>query len=73
MAEITLFCLANQEKPVVLFLLPYQFAAKYYPWALMGLLNIMNSNIQFDLICGILFGYYVSITLEIICVSAMIL
>jgi membrane associated rhomboid family serine protease len=58
MAEITLLCLANPENPVALFFLPCQFAAKYYPWALLGLFTVMNAqSFQFDLLCGILYGY----------------
>jgi membrane associated rhomboid family serine protease len=58
MAEITLLCLANPENPVALFFLPCQFAAKYYPWALLAFFTIMNpQSFQFDILCGILYGY----------------
>jgi membrane associated rhomboid family serine protease len=57
MAEITMLCLANPDNQVMLFFIPYQFKALYYPWALFAFFTLMNMTIQFDILAGIGYGY----------------
>ena len=59
MAEITLSCCSDPEKPVVMMFIPYPFKAKYYPWALTGFFALINGfQIQYDAIIGIIYAYF---------------
>jgi membrane associated rhomboid family serine protease len=57
MSEITLLSLAHPENPMQLFMIPYTFKAKYYPWALFAFWSLLNMSISFDNLAGIVFGY----------------
>jgi len=66
MAEITVSCCADPEKPVVMMFIPYPFKAKYYPWALIGFFSLLNGfqSFQFDAVIGIIYGYSYSYYLK---------
>lgn len=57
MADISINCLRDPDRDVMFFFIPFPIKAKYYPWALLGFFTILNFSFQFDLICGVGFGY----------------
>jgi membrane associated rhomboid family serine protease len=57
MADITISCTESPDREVMFFFIPYPIQSKYYPWVLIGFFTLLNFNLQFDLLCGILFGY----------------
>jgi len=66
MAEITVSCCADPERPVMMMFIPYPFKAKYYPWALIGFFSLLNGfqSFQFDAVIGIIYGYAYSYYLK---------
>lgn len=57
MAEITILCLNNPQNQLMMMFLPCLIPAKYYPWALFAFFSVLNMNLQFDILAGILYGY----------------
>jgi len=57
MAEITILCLTNPQNNLMMMFLPCLIPAKYYPWALFAFFSVLNMNLQFDILAGILYGY----------------
>ena len=57
MAEITILCLTNPQNQLMMMFLPCMIPAKYYPWALFAFFTILNMNLQFDILAGIIYGY----------------
>ena len=57
LAEITILCLTNPQKQLMMMFIPFTIPAKYYPWALFGFFTLINVSIQFDILAGILYGY----------------
>lgn len=57
LADITISCTEEPDREVMFFFIPYPIKAKYYPWVLIGFFTLLNFNIQFDILCGVGFGY----------------
>ena len=57
LADITISCIAEPEREVMFFFIPYPIKSKYYPWVLIGFFTLLNFSIQIDILCGVLFGY----------------
>jgi hypothetical protein len=58
MCDLTLMCLSNPEAPMRFFFFPCIIKAKYYPFVLFGIFMLLsNFNIDFELLCGIAFGF----------------
>lgn len=57
MAEITILCLTNPENQLRMMFLPCLIPAKYYPWSLFAFFSLLNMNLQFDIVTGIIYGY----------------
>jgi len=57
MAEITILCLTNPDNQLRMMCLPCLVPSKYYPWALFAFFSVLNMNLQFDIIAGIIYGY----------------
>jgi hypothetical protein len=59
MAEITLVCCQDPERPMMMMFLPCAIKAKYYPWALIGFFSLLNGfqSFQYDAVIGIIYGY----------------
>ena len=59
MAEVTMLCIANPENYVNLCFIPFEFRAKFYPFAMYLFLIVANGFkfIIIDVLIGILFGY----------------
>lgn len=57
LSDITIQCLQDPERETMFFFIPYPIKAKYYPWVLIGFFTLLNFNIQFDIFCGVIFGY----------------
>lgn len=59
MAEITMLCIANPENYVNLCFIPFEFRAKFYPYAIYLFLILANGFkfILLDVAIGIVFGY----------------
>lgn len=65
MSEITILCNANPDSEVRFFLCPFPVKSKYYPWALLAFFAVLNfGRIQFDLFCGVGYGYLFSLWLK---------
>ena len=58
MCDLTLICLSNPESNMRFFFFPCIIKAKYYPLVLFGIFTLLsNFNIDFELLCGIGFGF----------------
>jgi len=58
MCDLTLICLSNPEANMRFFFFPCIIKAKYYPLVLFGIFTLLsNFNIDFELLCGIAFGF----------------
>ena len=58
MCDLTLICLRNPESNMRLFFFPSNIKAKYYPFFLFGFFTLLsNFNIDFEILCGIVFGF----------------
>jgi len=57
LAEITILCLTNPQNQLMMMFLPCLIPAKYYPWTLFAFFTVLNMNLQFDILAGILYGY----------------
>lgn len=57
MGDITISCISNPDREYMFFFVPFPIKGKYYPWVLITFFTILNFQFQFDLICGVLFGY----------------
>ena len=70
MCDLTLICLRNPESNMRFFFFPCNIKAKYYPFFLFGFFTLLsNFNIDFEILCGIVFGflnhYYLKDKIEI--------
>lgn len=57
LAEITILCLTNPQGQLRMLFIPCMIPAKFYPWALFAFFTLLNMNVQFDILAGILYGY----------------
>ena len=58
MCDLTLICLSNPEANMRFFFFPCNIKAKYYPLFLFGIFTLLsNFNIDFEILCGIAFGF----------------
>ena len=58
MCDLTLICLRNPESNMRFFFFPCNIKAKYYPFFLFGFFTLLsNFNIDFEILCGIVFGF----------------
>ena len=57
LAEITILCLSNPQGQLRMLFIPCMIPSKFYPWALFGFFTLLNMNVQFDILAGILYGY----------------
>jgi membrane associated rhomboid family serine protease len=57
LAEITMLCLSNPNGQLQMMFIPCMIPSKFYPWALFGFFTLLNMNLQFDILAGILYGY----------------
>lgn len=57
MGDITINCQSNPDRDYMFFFVPFPIKGKYYPWVIIAFFTILNFNLQFDLVCGVIFGY----------------
>ena len=56
MAELTLLCMSNPESLMRLFFFPCEIKAKFYPFILFSIFLILNFQIDFGVLSGIIYG-----------------
>jgi hypothetical protein len=56
MAELTLLCMSNPESLMRLFFFPCEIKAKFYPFILFTIFLILNFQIDFGVLSGIIYG-----------------